>query len=252
MVNPSLCEPFHKLLGVQRSEDVVRELEQLARAVYPYEAGAIIRPDGLIMPVDNIAEEPKEDFELPCADYHLLKPGCIFWHSHPKGPNHPSFDDQKSQLHGNNGWAITARDPETETWDFFCWGDQLQPPSLVGRSFRHYVTDCFSVIRHEFKTRGLHVPDCPRPKQWWKQDGIGHTILDHLQRLDCPVHYEADFRPQPGDVALMQVRSRTVNHLAVLTEGFEFLHHLEERLSAREPAEEYMHYVRGWLRYAGA
>ena len=248
----SLSVPSHKLLGVQHSEQVVRELEQLARALYPYEAGAFITPDGLILPMDNIAENPMEDFELPCADYKFMRPGNIFWHSHPKGPNYPSFDDQKSQLHGNNGWAITARDPETEAWEFFCWGDQLTPPDLVGRAFKHYVTDCYSVIRHEFRTRGILLPDCPRPRQWWKESGIGHIILDHLKRLNCTVEYGQDFRARPGDVALMQVRSRAVNHLAVLTEGYKFLHHLEERLSAHEPAEEYLPYIRGWIRYAAS
>jgi proteasome lid subunit RPN8/RPN11 len=247
----SLCEPFHKLLGVQHSDKVVMELELLARALYPYEAGAVVCPDGVIHVLDNIADDPLSDFRMPPQEHRLLKPGCILWHSHPAGPNYPSYDDQKSQLHGANGWAISSRDPETDLWEFFCWGDQLKPLPLVGRNFKHFIADCYSVVRDEFKTRDILLPECPRPFRWWKELGGSHIIMDHLARIGCDIEYSSSFRPQPGDVAVMQVRSRVINHLAVLTEGFKFLHHLDERLSAHEQAEDYMAYVRGWIRYAG-
>lgn len=250
--NPYLCAPFHKLLGVPNSEAVVASLEQIARALVPYEAGAFINPEGLIHVLDNIADDPKTDFKLARADHRYLRPGNIFWHSHPHGPLYPTLTDQTRQLASGVGWAITARDLEADAWEFFCWGDQLAIPALKGRPFRHFVADCYTIIRHEFKGRGIVLPERPRPYEWWRGEGP-NVIEGLLSELNLVIYKPGELHPMPGDVALMSIDVRprgTVNHLGVLLPDMRIAHHISDRLSATDPAEDWLRFIVGWVRYA--
>ena len=93
------------------------------------------------------------------------------------------------------------------------FGDQRPTPGLIGRPFRHGVTDCYSFVRDWYRLEyGLRIPDFPRDWEWWKkgQDLYGQGFHRAGGRCIDP----ADARP--GDVVLCRIRSRVPNHAVVL------------------------------------
>lgn len=111
---------------------------------------------------------------------------------------------------------------------------KLEYNCLLGRPFKHGVTDCYSLIRDFYRINyGIELTDYARPDEWWNkglnlyQDNIlkeGFYLLD--------VHHS---EWQPGDVLLMGIQSRVANHAAVLVENGHIIHHLWGRLSTKEP-----------------
>lgn len=230
----------------------IDRLERLALARAPREACAVVRPVGqrwVVEEVENVADDPLTDFLIPRAV--VIGPRDIVWHSHPVGPHYPSVKDQRQQMWGDNGWMISARAEDETLFQTFSFGDQFPRQPLKGRVFRHFVADCYTLIRDAYALRqGVNLPDFERPARWWEEAG-GNVIFDNLQAAGFVLH-EADggFTPAPGDVALLAVNNKgVVNHLAYLMPEGMLLHHLENRLSKEDNAEMWLRYVKGWARY---
>lgn len=196
---------------------------------YPEEACGLVVDDTFI-PCLNRSEDPREGFEIDPLDFRkAVSSGNLEFvvHSHPDGPPYPTADDMCSQIETDVPWAIIPvykNEDTVYTEDPVFFGDQLEIPPLLGRSFRHGVTDCFALMRDYYRLeRGITVPEFPRTWGWWEMDGI--DLYDSCLK-------ECGFRdllpgetPQIGDAFLACIRSRKMNHGGILLDHGRILHH---------------------------
>ncbi len=139
----------------------------------------------------------------------------------------------------------------------FAWGDELlDTEPYVGRSFRHGVDDCYSLIRRWWRReRGVDLPDYPRNWEWWLDPTPGEKDLYRRYFGD------AGFRPidgrdaREGDVWLSQFRSEVPNHAGLLLDAGLALHHPSSglafdpaRLSKRDSVARWVPHITHWLR----
>lgn len=143
-------------------------------------------------------------------------------HSHPDSDATPSMADAISHAAGNAEWWIIGR------------GHIHVMPRpglpLLGRSFHHGVTDCYTLIRDYYlQERKTVLPDFLRSDEWWRR---GENL--YLYNFSRAGFVETDAL-QDGDVLLMAISSNVPNHGAVWLDGDRILHHLYGRLSCVEP-----------------
>lgn len=204
--------------------------------------------------VRNIHEDPRAGFEVPMADY-------LAWgdrvegvaHSHPVPSFGPSWADMRAQLDFGVPFYITVLDHRGQYQDFFGWGDQLPVAPLLGRTFRPGVHDCYAAYRDfQWLAFGHRVPDFPREYQWWEPDDNGRTAENPL-----PIHVQSPcFEPvaeladlQVGDGLLLALRSTEVNHCAAYAGDGLIYHHLQGKISRRDPLVQWSRFVRQIVRY---
>lgn len=227
--------------------EAIAAAKAAAQEAYPNEScGLIVK--GVYAPCKNIAKDPKEGFEIdPQAIITAGKDLQCVLHSHPDGPAEPSAADQQGQIDTACIWGIMVS-KKIEVLDPLFWGDYRLDEPLIGRQFIHGVSDCGSLIRAYFwQTQGILIQDFPRDLKWWKEDKDIYT-QSYAAAGFVPVEAK-DLKD--GDIFLGMVLSDVPNHGGIIlsvNQGL-VLHHLEKRLSRREPLLPWQKYVRYWLRY---
>lgn len=252
------------------NDDVIRDIRGHALIDYPNEsAGLVIEIDGtdIYLPRNNVAADPAAAFRIaPQAWVAASRKGGIraVVHSHPDGPDCPSGEDMRRQMDSAVPWGIVTTNGQ-RCLEPFWFGDTVQVPDLVGRGFRHGVTDCFSLIRDWYWIeRNIRLPAFPRDWEWWAdlKDDNNRAVEGHLDL------YTDGFKPAGfekinmteaahGDVFLAQTPgSPVVNHGGIYLGNGLALHHLAgkqavdlSRLSVREPIHRWRQYLTHWLRY---
>jgi cell wall-associated NlpC family hydrolase len=230
-----------------------------AIAVYPEECIGYLDAAGAYVPLKNMAADPQahaipERRALAAAmQGNNLRALC---HSHPGGPDCPSEADMRTQMEMEIPFAIVATNGEA-CMPAFAWGDELLDDGpLVGRSFRHGVTDCYAMIRAWYRVEcGVDLPDYPRNWEWWRPEQVGEKDLYRRYFADAGF-VEADrATAREGDVWLAAIRSEVPNHAGVYLGDGLALHHpssgLENdpgRLSKRESIARWSDYITHWLR----
>jgi len=193
------------------------ELMQFARFVSGAEVCGFIDAAGNVVSVPNVAADPSEAWAMPAGSVPL--DARAVWHTHPQGPACPSGADMQ--------FAIASAMPHAvATIDGVVWfGEGVPRAPLVGRPFRHGVTDCYSLIRDFYHMAGADIPDFPRDWKWWKK---GRSLyLDGFR--------EAGFRDipaatvQPGDGLMFAIGSTVPNHAGVFLGDGLMLHHLSSK-----------------------
>lgn len=246
-------------------EEYHDQIKQMAIEAFPREGCALLTKERGFYIVENIAKNSEKEFEI---DTKILgkayKEGLLaVIHSHPGGPDCPSQADMEGQLSTNVPWVIVSTDGKACTTPF-AFGDGAPTPELVGRPFRHGVTDCYSIIRDYYKVhRQVILKEFPRDWEWWlpKKDKDG-KIIQEAESLYSKGFSKAGFRVitdeevQVGDVFLAQLRSKTPNHGGVYLGKGLILHHLTSfspvditRVSMREPVIRWQKHITHWLRY---
>jgi cell wall-associated NlpC family hydrolase len=153
----------------------------------------------------------------------------------------------QAQLAMGIPWGIVSLASPESAREPFWFGDDLPVPPLIGREFRHGVTDCFALVRDWFRVElGVTIPNYPRQHEWWKAD----------KNMFIDLFRDAGFRRIPrverkGDCVIGMVLGRVPNHSGVYLGGGLILHHLERRLSRQEPIGPWMKYVTHCLRHEG-
>ena len=227
-----------------------------AELEYPKESCGVV-VEGSYRPIQNLAERPNDEFainKLEFAKLLLLHKVDAFIHSHPDGPAYPSVRDMVSQVETKIPWGIVpvVRGKATE---LFLWGDGAPIPELIGRPFRHGVTDCYSLIRDWYLLeKNILLPQYPRAWEWWNQ---GDMLYEDNFKNAGFERLPSGASSQIGDVCLFRIRSRTPNHAGVFVGKGLVLHHLSgrhgydpTRLSCREPLARRANMVEYWLRHA--
>lgn len=205
--------------------DVDNAIIAHAKSVGKIEAVGYISAQREYVPLENLSAEPEKSFVVQFGA--VPADALALVHSHPDGPFYPSEADGQQQIAMGIPWGICAWDDKYT--DVFWFGDGAPIAPLVGRGFRHYVTDCFSLIRDFYKvTHNIDLPDFPREWEWWLNDGVA-LYLDGYK--------SAGFRDVsvneilPGDVFIATVgKTKTANHAGVYLGNGLILHHVTGRV----------------------
>lgn len=232
---------------------MIEQIKAEAIADYPLEAVWLVTKAGAIK-VKNIASDPHHTFKVSRADMaYAAKSGLIsIIHSHPDYPHCPSAADMRGQMASGVPWGIVSTDGVSCT-DVIWFGDTVERLPLVGRPFRHGITDCYGLIRDYYKIElGINLVEFARDWEWWLNGGdlyrhgikpAGFRVIDQSQA-------------KPGDMWIAQVRSPVPNHGGVLLDNGLALHHPSGRnpvdasqLSRRDPVGRWLPYITIWLRH---
>ena len=219
-----------------------------AEAEYPSEScGFVI--GGAYLPRRNTAERPELDFRIaPQAYVAAQRRGDVqaIIHSHPEGPPHPSESDMAAQIETALPWGIVFVH-EGRAKEIFWWGDGAPKEPLIGRVFRHGITDCYALVRDYYANElDASLPELPRRAAWWENGG--NLLEEHFQEFGFRRLGGSD-ELEPRDAILAQFGGGVVNHCGVYIGQGLILHHLANRLSRRDPVEPWRRYITHYLRY---
>jgi len=224
---------------------IIQAAMEDARERAPEESCGIVTRDAYL-PLPNVHEEPRGNFRIDDSAYceavvHGRLQAVI--HSHPEGQDHPSRDDMAQQIASAVPWGIIVRD--RGAWrEPFWFGDQVEPPPLIGRVFRHGVTDCYALVCDWFRlVKGIRVPPHPRHHGWW------HKGEDLFQLFDSAGFVPIDTVERVGDCVVGRILGPVPNHCGVYVGRGLVLHHLANRLSRQEPLAPWMKFVTRCFRH---
>lgn len=213
------------------SDDVRAEALAHAQQEYPREScGLVVLRHGRLkyFPCKNIAEKAAH-FVLDPLDYVRAEDsgdvvGII--HSHPNVGPQPSQADLVSCELSGLPWYIVA--VPIGNWETVTPKGYKAP--LIGREYSYGILDCYTVIQDFYRDElGISLPHFERVEEFWKK-GFSQ-YLDNFQAAGFVKH---DGQIQRGDIILMQVGAKTVNHAAVYLGNDKILHHLSNQLSTRD------------------
>lgn len=233
------------------------QIQAGAIAAFPNEAVWFITDSGC-QEVENIHPHPDKYFEVSDADHRrAMAEGLLaVVHSHPDNIAAPSSLDMEGQINTAVPWGIIATDGVAAN-DITWWGKGAPKQPLIGRTFRHGVTDCYSLIKDYYEIeKGITLPEFPRDWEWWKTDAnlfeIGFEKAGFV-KIDMS-------EAKPGDVWLARIGGEmdVANHGGILLDDELMIHQVGSknpvdytRPSAREPIYRYMPHITHWLRYIG-
>ena len=188
-------------------------------------------------PCNNLSTYSQQCFILDPEDYvkaDALGEITAIVHSHPVTPPSPSQADKVSCEQSGLKWHIV--NPKTEIWGY-CEPTGYKPP-LIGRQWVWGVTDCWSLVRDYYKEQhNIQLLDYQRPTT--PQDFLDNPLFEQYAERTGFRELNKDEKLQKGDVLLMSILHPTLNHVAIFL-GDDILHHLADRLSTREPYNEWL------------
>ena len=186
---------------------------------------------------NNLSTYSQQCFILDPEDYvkaDALGEITAIVHSHPVTPPSPSQADKVSCEQSGLKWHIV--NPKTEMWGY-CEPTGYKPP-LIGRQWVWGVTDCWSLVRDYYKQQhNIQLLDYQRPTT--PQDFLDNPLFEQYAERTGFRQLNKDEKLQKGDVLLMSILHPTLNHVAIFL-GDDILHHLADRLSTREPYNEWL------------
>jgi cell wall-associated NlpC family hydrolase len=246
------------------NEETKKAIADHALAEYPREScGLVVSHDGLerYVPCRNLSAAPGEHFVMSPEDYALAEdmgPIIAVVHSHPGAPARPSMADKTmAEKSGVDKWVIISvgvqADGANGVEDWCEFGPSGYVAPLIGREWAHGTLDCYGIVRDWYRVeRGIDLPDFDRADRWW-EDGASNLYMEHFAEAGfVDVGQSAEL--QPGDVLLMQIRSKNdvPNHAGIYLGDNIMLHHMYGRLSGRTVwGGMWAHALRTVLRYKG-
>lgn len=214
-------------------ESIVEDVMAHAAEFEPNECcGLVVLQGGTLRYVRcvNAASDTANRFFIRPEDYAAAEDlGDIVMvaHSHPYIPAEPSEEDRVGCEKSGIPWLIVNYPNGNYTVTEPCG---YKAP-LIGRQFCKGLVDCYALVRDYFGEKlNVQLPDYVRPEYWvenedsilvknFKAFGFREITLDELQ---------------PNDCLLMQVAANIPNHCAVYIGDNMILHHVKDRLSARD------------------
>ena len=245
--------------------ETIRAIEAHACAEYPRESCGIVLKDGAYIACENHAvdagHDPTQTFALNDAIYlkhYIAGDLAAIVHSHPEGSEYPTKADMEGQNSTRVPWGIIRTtqkaDKGIKAHGLFWFGDGVPKPALIGRGFRHGVTDCYALIRDWYAESGIAIPEFPREWKWWN-DGKTSLYEDHFADAGFEILPQSA-KAKVGDVFFMRLYSKVPNHAGVYIGNGLILHHLTPNgngyepdwLSRREPVARRINLITAWLR----
>lgn len=227
---------------------------------FPEEGCALILKSGEVIPLQNIHDEKLNNFKISPQEWSPYE-GEIFALVHSHGPleNYPSGNDIRGQICSDFPWGICTTDGENCSDPWF-WGDDLEPPELLGRKFRHGPSgtdgkgDCYAAIRDWYKLeRNILLPDFPRDWGWWtKGQNVYEDNYQSAQFRDLSTTEIKNL--QIGDVFFCRLSKYVVPHHGgvYIGEGMIYHHPVNPNswtgCSLRAPVVRWQKFVTKWVR----
>jgi len=240
---------------------VIEAAQAHAVAEYPRESVGFVTADGYV-PLRNIHPEPETAFRVDPKDTaKQLQRGAILAlvHSHPNGPNHPSYADQVSQIEsgvtfgivpviGTNVGDDIVPVPSEIVW----WGDELPTPPLERRAFIWGVFHCYQLYRDwMWLERGVRIPNSACDVLLIA-DGR-NIFVDECERAGLRNLGKVDMGClQVGDMLVGHVKGDFPNHCGVYLGGDDFLHHPPGTPSGKANLLRWWPHIDTVLRYDGS
>jgi proteasome lid subunit RPN8/RPN11 len=218
------------------NDNTLEDFRKHVKGQYPREACGlvIITKKGVEMFVAarNISETPEEDFILSPKDYIIAEDmGSIIGicHSHPDGSCMPSEADKVSCETSNKPWHILSW-PANE---LHSWTPEGYKSDIIGRPFSYGVLDCCTLIRDFYKSN-LNIDfECYAGLDGWWDKGENRYLDNYEKQGFISISDDKDIKKY--DIFLIKLVSPVPNHAAVFLGDGKILHHVQGRLSNREP-----------------
>ena len=155
-------------------------------------------------------------------------------HSHPVTPPIASQADKISCENSDLPWHIV--NPKTEQWGYY--EPSGYKPTLLGRPWVWGVTDCWSLVRDWYKEeKNIILRDWDRPTT--PQQFLEKPLFESCAWRTGFRELRTDEKLINGDVLLMSILNPTLNHVAIFLDG-DVLHHLADRISCKEPYNQWL------------
>ena len=155
-------------------------------------------------------------------------------HSHPVTPPIASQADKISCEDSKLPWHIV--NPKTEQWGYY--EPSGYKPPLIGRHWVWGITDCWSLVRDWYKEeKNIILRDWDRPTT--PQQFLENPLFESCAWRTGFRELRTDEKLINGDVLLMSILNSTLNHVAIFLDG-DVLHHLADRISCKEPYNQWL------------
>ena len=212
---------------------IIDDILKHGQKEYPNEAcGLVIIFKGKekYIPCENNATNPSEDFMISPLDYAKAEDiGTVIKiaHTHPHTAPKPTQADLIEIENHGLPWIIA--NPTTKEWQEY--SPKGYTPDLLGRSFKHGIVDCYTLIKDYYKVKlGIELMDIPdREEKWWEK---GYNLYERNYAKFGFIRVPTNSPILLHDVFLMTLHSSIPNHAAVYIGEGKIMHHVEGRLSS--------------------
>ncbi len=199
-------------------------------------------------PCKNLSNWANQCFIIDPVDYAKAEEiGKILAviHSHPITQPIASQADMISCEDSKLPWHIV--NPKTEQWGYY--EPSGYKPSLIGRHWVWGVTDCWALVRDWYKEeKNIILRDWERPIT--PEEFIANPMFEKCAWRTGFRQLRPEEKLQNGDLLFMSIMTKGLNHVAIFLDG-DVLHHLADRISCKEPYNEWLLKCTGMrLRYA--
>ena len=199
-------------------------------------------------PCKNLSNWSNQCFIIDPVDYAKAEDtGKILAviHSHPTTQPIASQADMISCEDTNLPWHIV--NPKTEQWGYY--EPSGYKPPLIGRHWVWGITDCWALVRDWYKEKkGIILRDWERPIT--PEEFIADPMFERCAWRTGFRQLRPEEKLENGDLLFMSILTSGLNHVAIFIDG-DVLHHLADRISCKEPYNEWLLKCTGMrLRYA--
>ena len=199
-------------------------------------------------PCKNLSNWSNQCFIIDPVDYAKAEDtGKILAviHSHPTTQPVASQADMISCEDTNLPWHIV--NPKTEQWGYY--EPSGYKPPLIGRHWVWGITDCWALVRDWYKEKkGIILRDWERPIT--PEEFIADPMFERCAWRTGFRQLRPEEKLQNGDLLFMSITATGLNHVAIFLDG-DVLHHLADRISCKEPYNQWLLKCTGMrLRYA--
>lgn len=206
-------------------------LHAIAARAVPREAAGVITRAKHLVEMGNRDPEPESAFNLgPMHDLEQREGELLaIWHTHPE-EQPPSLQDLFSCAATFLPWIIAG---PTKLWVIH---PEMRP--YAGRDFVYGIDDCWALVSDWLaQERAIRLQWFSRPPDgWWETPGPS-PYLDNAEAFGFSAIPAAECGFENlavGDVILMKMAARRVNHAAVYIGGGHILHHVYGEISRPE------------------
>ena len=199
-------------------------------------------------PCKNLSSYSQQCFIIDPEDYAKAEDSgkvLAVIHSHPVTPPVASQADMISCEESGLIWHIV--NPKTEQWGFY--KPSGYKPPLIGRHWVWGITDCRSLVRDWYKEKlGITLRDWDRPTT--PEEFIENPMFEKCAWRTGFRQLRPEEKLENGDLIFMSIMATGLNHVAIFLDG-DVLHHLADRISCKEPYNQWLLKCTGMrLRYA--
>ena len=199
-------------------------------------------------PCKNLSSYSQQCFIIDPEDYAKAEDSgkvLAVIHSHPVTPPVASQADMISCEESGLIWHIV--NPKTEQWGFY--KPSGYKPPLIGRHWVWGITDCWSLVRDWYKEKlGITLRDWDRPTT--PEEFIENPMFEKCAWRTGFRQLRPEEKLKNGDLIFMSIMATGLNHVAIFLDG-DVLHHLADRISCKEPYNQWLLKCTGMrLRYA--